>query len=117
MANWGAVEAEPEVRSWLRSLSDDGFGHAQFCIDLLEREGPLLGEPYTRQLRGKLRELRFYIGRERQRITYYIATGRRIILLTEFRKTRQQEEGEIDRAERAMDRCVREGHSAEETES
>jgi hypothetical protein len=28
-------------------------------IDLLEREGVHLGEPYTRQLRGKLRELRF----------------------------------------------------------
>jgi hypothetical protein len=36
---------------------------------LLQREGPHLSEPYTRQLRAKLRELRFYIGRERVRIS------------------------------------------------
>lgn len=116
MASWGVVEIEPEVRSWLRSLSEDEFGHAQFYIDLLEREGALLGEPYARQLRGKLRELRFYIGRERRRITYYSARGRRIILLTHFRKTQQQQTAEIDRAERAMERCIAEGHSAEESE-
>lgn len=71
----------------------------------------------TRQLRGKLRELRFHMDRERQRITYYIATGRRIILLTTFRKSQRQETAEIDRAERAMERCIREGHAAEEAES
>ena len=117
MAGWGVVEAEPEVASWLKSLSDEEFGHAQFYIDLLEREGVLLGEPYTRHLRGKLRELRFYLGTERVRVPYYIATGRRIILLTVFRKTQKQEASEIERAERAMDRCIRAGHVAEETES
>ncbi|MGH2499011.1 MAG: hypothetical protein ACRDF0_02810 [Candidatus Limnocylindria bacterium] len=61
--------------------------------------------------------MRFYIGRERRRITYYIASGRRIILLTQFRKAQQQETVEIDRAEPAMERCIREGHSAEESES
>ena len=30
-----------------------------FYIELLRQEGALLGEPYTRQLDGKLRELRF----------------------------------------------------------
>jgi len=49
--SWGSVEAEDEVRRWLAGLSSDDFGHAQFYVDLLEREGPLLGEPYTRQLR------------------------------------------------------------------
>lgn len=117
MPSWGTVEAEAEVTSWLRSLADEEFGHAQFYIDLLEREGSLLGEPYTRQLRGKLRELRFYMNRERQRITYYIATGRRIILLTTFRKSQRQDTAEIDRAERAMERCIRQGHTAEEAES
>jgi ribosome-binding protein aMBF1 (putative translation factor) len=35
----------------------------------------LLGEPYSRQLSGKLRELRFYCGGERIRISYWIASG------------------------------------------
>jgi phage-related protein len=70
----------------------------------------------TRQLQGKLRELRFYVGRERYRITYYIAKGRRIILLTIFKKTAQREGTEIARAEVAMARCVEEGHTAEEAD-
>ena len=112
--SWGSVELEPEVRRWLEKLDDDGFGQAQFYIDLLEREGVGLGEPYTRQLQGKLRELRFYLGRERYRITYYIAKGRRIILLTIFKKSAQKEVAEIERAEAAMARCVGQGHTAEE---
>jgi len=111
---WGTVEIEPEVTRWLEGLSDEDFGRAAFYVDLLEREGVHLGEPYTRQLRGKLRELRFYLGRERIRVSYFIATGRRIILLTVFRKTRQREEAEIDRAETAMRRCIAEAHTAGE---
>ena len=67
-------------------------------LDLLEERGALLGEPYTRQLSGKLREMRFYCGGERVRITYWIATGRRIIALTVFAKTRMRESAEIARA-------------------
>ena len=111
---WGEVEAEPEVDGWLLSLSKEDFGRAQFYIDLLEERGPLLGEPYTRQLRGKLRELRFHLERDQVRITYYITSGRRIILLTVFRKTQRQERAEMARAERVMERCIAEGHTAEE---
>src|SRR6266550_4091945 len=115
--SWGSVELEPEVRRWLEKLDDEGFGQAQFYIDLLEREGVALGEPYTRQLRGKLRELRFFLKRERYRITYYIAKGRRVILLTIFKKSAQREFAEIARAEVAMARCVAEGHTVEEAEN
>jgi hypothetical protein len=111
---WGSVELEPEVAKWLEALSDENFGQAAFYVDLLAERGVGLDEPYTRQLRGKLRELRFYFGRVRDRITSYIASGRRIILLTGFRKTQRQERAEIARAERAMKRCIAEGHTAEE---
>jgi hypothetical protein len=66
---WGKVELEPEVLQWFESLSDEQFGHAAFYVDLLEQQGVQLSEPYTRQLRGKLRELRFHLGRERMRLT------------------------------------------------
>jgi Helix-turn-helix domain/Phage derived protein Gp49-like (DUF891) len=56
----------------------------------------LLGEPYTRQLDGKLRELRFHLERRSIRITYWIATGRRIVLLTVFHRTRMREVQEIE---------------------
>lgn len=113
---WGTVEAEEEVASWLAALSAVEFGHVRYYVDLLEDAGAGLGEPYTRQLRGKLRELRFRRGRSPVRITYYIATGRRIVLLTVFRKSQRHEPAEIERAELAMRRCVGAGHAKEETE-
>jgi hypothetical protein len=59
---WGEVELEPEVSEWLEGLDDQRWAQAMFHLDLLEDHGVLLGEPYTRQLLGKLRELRFYCG-------------------------------------------------------
>ena len=114
--NWGKVEVEPEVARWLTELSDAEFGHVAFYIDLLEERGVHLEEPYSRQLRSKLRELRFYLGRRHQRVTYYIAGARRIILLTVFHKTRARETKEINRAEAAMRRCIAERHIAKEEE-
>lgn len=111
---WGTIEAEPEVTGWLLTLDDEEFGQAERYIDPLADEGVHLGEPFTRQLRGKLRELRFYLGRSQTRITYYIATGRRIILLTVFAKTRRRERHEIERAWKAMQRCIDDGHVTEE---
>ena len=112
--SWGIVELEPEVRDWLLGLTDEEFGHVAFYIDLLQEQGVHLDEPYTRQLRGKLRELRFHLGRQQRRITYYIASGRRIVLLTVFRKTRMREVQEVARADAAMLRCIAQGHTAED---
>jgi len=112
--NWGEVELEPEVDEWIDTLDQHDQATVAFYIDLLAVRGPLLGEPYTRQLDGKLRELRFHLDREAVRITYWIATGRRIILLTVFRKQRMRERAEVERARRAMERCIAEGHTADE---
>lgn len=111
---WGSIEVEPEVGEWLEGLVDDEFGQAAFYIDLLAERGVSLGEPYSRQIHGKLRELRFFLGREQTRVTYFIATGRRIILLTVFRKSKRHERLEIERAVRAMNRCVKEQHTVED---
>lgn len=111
---WGTVELEPEVRDWLERLPTAQFATAAFYVDLLAERGPLLGEPYTRQLDGKLRELRFHLERRAVRVTYWIATGRRIVLLTVFAKSRMREEREIERARRALARCAAEEHTAEE---
>lgn len=111
--SWGTVEEEPEVHAWLESLQAGDFGRVAFRIDLLQDQGPLLDEPHTKQLDGKLRELRIGLGGGQFRITYWIAPGRRIILLTVFRKTRMRERREIARAQRAYRRCAQE-HVAEQ---
>ncbi len=109
---WGTVELEPEIRDWLEGLSTTQFATAAFYIDLLAEHGPLLSEPYTRQLDGKLRELRFRLGGQAVRVTYWIASGRRIMLLTVFVKTRMREIREIERAQRALQRCIAAAHTA-----
>jgi hypothetical protein len=111
------VELEPEVRDWFLSLSEEDHGRVRLHIDRLAEFGPLLDEPHTRQLDGKLRELRFYVNGQPTRITYWIASGRRIILLTVFVKTRQRERREIQRARAAMTRCMAERHTAADEEA
>mgnify|MGYP000745565542 CR=1 FL=1 len=112
--SWGAVELESEVQEWYLALDEDAQGRVDFHIDRLEREGPLLDEPHTKQLDGKLRELRFYIDKRATRVTYWIAPGRRIILLTVFVKTKRQERKQVERARKAMQRCMAEEHTAED---
>lgn len=112
--DWGSVELEPEVRDWLEALPTEKFAATAFYVDLLAANGPLLGEPYTRQLDGKLRELRFHLEQRAVRVTYWIAPGRRIILLTVFAKTRMRERREIARARRALKRCIETAHTVEE---
>jgi hypothetical protein len=80
--HWDGLAGSGNRRSgtgW--QLSTAQFAHAAFYVDLLAEQGPLFGEPYTKQLDGKLRELRFYLGRDPVRVTYWTASGRRIILL------------------------------------
>lgn len=112
---WGEVELEPEVRDWYLSLDDNSKVRVRFHIDRLADQGPLLDEPHTRQLNGKLRELRFFLDGRPVRISYWIAPGRVIVLLTVFVKTQRQERAEVARALAAMKRCMAE-HLAGEDE-
>ena len=114
--SWGEVELEDEIRDWYRGLSEENQARVGFHVDRLGELGPLLDEPYTKQLDGKLRELRFYLDGRPTRVTYWIASGRRVVLLTVFTKTSRQERREVDRARRALERCIREQHTTEDTD-
>ncbi|GAA3370733.1 hypothetical protein GCM10020367_18530 [Streptomyces sannanensis] len=58
-----------------------------------------------RHLSGKLRELRFDLGGNTQRITYWLAPGCRVVLLTVFRKTKMRETAKVERARAAQEAC------------
>ena len=108
------VELEPEVRSWLAQLSDRDFGRVDFLVGLLAGHAGDLGEPYTRHLGGKVRELRFHLLRQQIGVIYWLAPGRRVILLTVFRKARSAETAEVARALHAQKICETEHGVAHE---
>ena len=107
------MELEPEVEEWLDRLPPGDFGAIAFHLDRLAEHGAALRMPYSRSLGEGLFELRFDLGRMAWRITFWFAPARRIVLLTVFRKQRMNERVEIDRARRAMARCIEEAHMAE----
>jgi len=115
MAGLYEIEIEPEVRSWLAQLSDRDFGRVDFLAGLLAGHAEDLGEPYTRHLAGKVRELRFHLLRHQTRVTYWLAPRRRLILLTVFRKTRSAEAAEVARALQAQKTCETEHGPAHDT--
>ena len=115
MARLYAVEIEPEVRSWLERLSDRDFGRADFLVGLLAEHADNLGEPYTRHLGGKVRELRFHLLAQQTRVTYWLAPGHRIIPLTVFRKTRSAEVAAVARALQAQKTCETDQWPANDT--
>jgi len=115
MSGLYAVEVEPEVRSWLAGLSDRDFGRADFLVGLLAEQAETLGEPYARHLGGKVRELRFHLLTQQTRVTYWLAPGRRVILLSVFRKTRSAETAEVSRALQAQKVCEAEHRPAHVT--
>ena len=106
------IEVEPEVRAWLEALPRRQFGHVLAFAEKLAEEASTLGEPYSRHLGGKVRELRVPLHPVDVRVTYWLAPGRRVVLLTVFRKTRAQEAAEIERAQRLQkEREASHGHA------
>ncbi|MFC9395730.1 helix-turn-helix domain-containing protein [Streptomyces sp. NPDC057027] len=56
------IEIEPEVRLRLEDLPAHHYVIVEQKVDRLAENPTTLGEPYTRHLSGKLRELRFDLG-------------------------------------------------------
>lgn len=115
MSSW-SVEMEPEVEEWLESLGPSHFASAASRIDYLSEVGSQIQMPRSRPLGAGLFELRFGVDRAAMRITYFFPGSRRIVLLTVFRKQRQNERAEVERARRVMATCIDRGHTAVEEE-
>jgi hypothetical protein len=87
------------------------YAKVEAMADILADNAETLGEPYSRHLSGKARELRFRLERSAVRISYRVAPGARVVLPTVFRKTRQVERAEVARAVAAQQVCES-GHEA-----
>ena len=69
-------------------------------IEFLRLNKGYLDEPYSKHIKGKIRELRVDFSRNRHRIFYFAFFGRKIILLHAFlKKTSKTPAKEIGKAE------------------
>ena len=77
-------------------------------VDRLAALGSGARMPLSRSVGDGLFELRFTLGPTARRITYRFTTNQRIVLLTTFRKQRNNERHEIARARHVAAACARE---------
>ena len=101
------VELHREVSTWLLGLSDSEWERSVVVIDRLAALGPAARMPFSRALGDGLFELRYTLGSTARRITYRFTSDGRIVLLTTFRKQRNNERTEIARARVAAEECAR----------
>lgn len=85
------VELHDEVVDWLATLSDAEWERVAVIVDRLADLGSQARMPLSRSLGDGLFELRFSLGPTARRITYRFTMDGRIIMLTTFRKQRQNE--------------------------
>lgn len=101
------VELHDEIVAWLHTLHDRDWDRVVVIVDRLADLGSQARMPLSRTLGEGLFELRFTLGSTARRITYRFTQDGRIILLTTFRKQRNNERDEIARARKAAAECAR----------
>ena len=101
------IELHDEVQDWIAGLADSEFDRVVVIVERLVVLGSSARMPLSRSLGDGLFELRFTLGPTSRRITYRFTNDQRIILLTTFRKQRNNERAEIDRARAAAAKCSR----------
>jgi len=88
------------VLDYIKRLRDKDSAKALKYIEFLRANKGYLDEPYSKHIRGKIRELRVDFGRNRHRIFYFIFIKKTIILLQAFlKKTAKTPTSEIKKAE------------------
>ena len=110
-----SVEVEPEVEQWIESLSVREFARVVAARERVAEDGSRLRFPHLACARRTgSSSFESTSARVAWRVTFYFADDRRIVLLTTFRKQRQNERAEARRARRAIRRCLAEGQAPEE---
>jgi putative component of toxin-antitoxin plasmid stabilization module len=100
------LELHDEIVEWMDTLDDLQWDRTVVVIDRLATLGSSARMPLSRSLGDGLFELRFTLGPTARRITYRFTKDSRIILLTTFRKQRNNERNEITRARKAAEGCA-----------
>lgn len=78
---------ESPVLEYISRLSEKERSKILKYIEFLRVHNGVLDEPYSRHIKGKIRELRVDFSRNRHRIFYFLFIKKTIILLHAFTKT------------------------------
>ena len=90
--------SEYKVRFYRDSEAD--YSSVLKYIEFLRKHKGCLDEPYSKHIKGKIRELRVDFARKRHRVFYFIFIKKTIILLHVFlKKTKKTPLSEIKKAE------------------
>jgi len=88
------------VLDYIENLNEKERAKVLRYIEFLRENKGYLDEPYSKHIRGKIRELRIDFGKNRHRIFYFSFIKKTIILLHAFlKKTAKTPTFEIKRAE------------------
>lgn len=88
------------VLDYIRKLRDKEEAKVLKYIEFLRVNKGYLDEPYSKHIKGKIRELRVDFGQNRYRIFYFIFVKKTIILLNAFsKKTAKTPLSEIKKTE------------------
>ena len=101
------IELHAEVEEWIDTVTTEEWERTKVVLERLAADGFAARMPYSRALGDGLFELRFTLGTTARRITYRFTSDQRIILLTTFRKQRNNERNEITRARAVATDCAR----------
>ncbi|MQA06028.1 MAG: type II toxin-antitoxin system RelE/ParE family toxin [Streptosporangiales bacterium] len=96
-----------DVQDWYKGLNSAHKARADQAFDRLQQQGPQIREPHSKSLNGGLYELRFRAQNVNTRVTYH-RNGNEFRTLTVFRKQRQNERTEVEKARLRMksDRAI-----------
>ncbi|MFH1129434.1 MAG: type II toxin-antitoxin system RelE/ParE family toxin [Patescibacteria group bacterium] len=88
------------VMKYINDLDEKQKAKVSRFIEFLRQHEGVLDEPYSKHIKGKIRELRIDFGKNRHRIFYFTFINKNIILLHAFLKhTQKTPETEIKIAE------------------
>ena len=89
------------VQELLDSLKPKLLAKTLRTIDLLEMNGPLLREPYSKPLDDGIFEIRTKFGSDITRVLYFFVVGKKVILTNGFiKKSQKTPQAEIELAKK-----------------
>ena len=96
----GIKTNQSPVLKYIKELREKEEAKILKYIEFLRTQKGYLGEPYSKHIKGKIRELRVDFGRNRHRVFYFIFVKKTIVLLHAFlKKTTKTPISEIKKAE------------------